>query len=214
MVAAMIAASFPSLGCLAHTLQLIIKDGIFQQPAVQNLLTSARSIVGFYNRFNTAFHMFQQVQEQLDLPKHCLFQDVSTRWNSSFYMLQRLLEQKRAITVASTECESTPKELRAQQWTLAEKIVKMLVVFDEATREASGDYASSAIIIPIINTLKVALSTDEDDSGVMRMKRGILTSLEDRYSNVKQNPLCAIHTVLDPRFKAAIFLLRWKCCTC
>ena len=44
-------------------------------------------------------------------------------------MLQRLLEQKRAITVASTECESTPPtELRAQQWTLAEKVVKMLVV--------------------------------------------------------------------------------------
>ena len=70
MVAAMNAASFPSLGCLAHTLQLIIKDGIFQQPAVQNLLTSARSLVGFYNRSNTAFHMFQQVQEQLGLPKH------------------------------------------------------------------------------------------------------------------------------------------------
>ena len=173
---------------------------------MQNLLTSARSIVGFYNRSNTAFHMFQQVQEQLGLPKHCLFQDVSTRWNSSFYMLQRLLEQKRAITVASTECESTPPtELRAQQWTLAEKVVKMLVVFEEATHEASGDYASSAIIIPIIITLKVALSTDEDDSGVMRMKRGMLKSLEDRYSNVEQSPLCAIPTVLDPRFKLQVF---------
>lgn len=70
MVAAMNAASFPSLGCLAHTLQLILKDGIFQQPAVQNLLPSARSLVGFYNRSNTAFDMFQQVQEQLGLPKH------------------------------------------------------------------------------------------------------------------------------------------------
>ena len=81
MVAAMNAASLPSLGCLAHTIQLIIKDGIFQQPAVQNLL---RSLVGFYNHSNTALHMFQQVQEQFGLPKHCLFQDVSTRWNSSF----------------------------------------------------------------------------------------------------------------------------------
>ena len=71
---------------------------------------------------------------------------------------------------------------------MAEKVVKMLVLFEEATREASGDYASSAIIIPTINTLKVALSTDEDDSGVMRIKRGMLKSLEDRYSNVEQNP--------------------------
>ena len=35
----------------------------------------------------------------------------------------------------------------------------------------------------------------------MKMKRGMLKSLEDRYSNVEQNPLCAIPTVLDPRFK-------------
>lgn len=64
----------------------------------------------------------------------------------------------------------------------------MLVLFEEATREASGDYASSAIIIPTINTLKVALSTDEDDRGVMRIKRGMPKSLEHRYSNVEQNP--------------------------
>ena len=43
------------------------------------------------------------------------------------------------------------------------------------THEASGVYASSAIIIPIINTLKVALSTHEDDSGVTRN----VMSLED-----------------------------------
>uniref|UniRef100_A0A1X7U7K9 Uncharacterized protein n=1 Tax=Amphimedon queenslandica TaxID=400682 RepID=A0A1X7U7K9_AMPQE len=79
----------------------------------------------------SAFHMFQQVQKQLRLPKHHLFQDISTRWNSSPYILQCVLEQNRAITVASTECESTPPtKLRAQQWTLPEKVVKMLVVFE------------------------------------------------------------------------------------
>ena len=141
-------AKLPSLPCLAHTLPLIVMDGIFQQPSIEQLLTSARSIVGFYHRSNTAFHTFKQIQNQLGLPQHILFQDVSTHWNSSFYMLQRLLEQKRAISVASTECTSAPTAIRAQQWTLAEKEVKLLVVFDEATREASGDYASCAIITP------------------------------------------------------------------
>lgn len=205
MVAGMREAQLPSLPCLAHTLQLIIKDGIFQQTAVQQLLTLARSIVGFYNRSNTAFNTFQQIQEQLGLPKHSLFQDVSTRWNSSFYMLQRLIEQKRAITVSSTECPSAPAELRAQQWTLAEKVVKLLLVFEEATREASGDYASCAIIIPIINTLKRALLTDEEDHGIMGMKRAMMKSLEDRYGSVEENPLCAMATVLDPRFKLRVF---------
>ena len=205
MVAGMRVAELPSLPCLAHTLQLIIMDGIFQQPSVQQLLTSARSIVGFYNRSNTAFHTLKQIQNQLGLPQHILFQDVSTRWNSSFYMLQRLLEQKRAITVAGTECTSVPTEIRAQQWTLAEKVVQLLVVFEEATREASGDYASCAIIIPITNTLKLALLTDEEDQGIMAMKRAMMKSLEDRYGKVEENPLCAIATVLDPRFKLRVF---------
>ena len=151
------------------------------------------------------FHTFKQIQNQLGLPQHILFQDVSTRWNSSFYMLQRLLEQKRAISVASTECTSAPTAIRVQQWTLAEKEVKVLVVFDEATREAGGDYASCAIITPIINTLKLALLRDEKDQGIMTMKRAMMKSLEDRYSKVEENPLCAIVTVLDPRFKQRVF---------
>lgn len=38
----------------------------------------------------------------------------------------------------------------------------------------------------------------------MTMKRAMMKSLEDRYSKVEENPLCAIATVLDPRFKLRV----------
>ena len=98
-------------------------------------------------------------------------------------MLERLIEQRRVITVANTECQP-PTELRAQQWLLAEKVVLLLKVFEEATRESSGDYASVSVVIPIINTLKRALAVEEDDCGIKAMKRGMLASLEQRYTNV------------------------------
>lgn len=79
------------------------------------------------------------------------------------------------------------------------------MVFEKATHVVSGDYASSSVIIPILNTLKVALTIEEEDEGTMRMKRGMLKSLEDRYGDVEQNPLCALATVLDPRFKLKLF---------
>ena len=204
MIAGMRVAHIPSLPCLAHSLQLIIKNGVFHQPAVQQLLSCARSIVGHYHRSNTAFQLFAKIQSQLDLPKHCLIQDVPTRWNSSYYMLERLVEQKKAITAANTECQP-PAELRAQQWTLAEKVVQVLKIFEEATREVSGNYSSAAVIIPIINTLKQALVIDDNDTGIMAMKRGMCSSLEGRYGDVEQNPLCALSTVLDPRFKMRAF---------
>ena len=58
MIAGMRVANIPSLPCLAHTLQLIIKDGVLLQPAVQQLLSCARSIVGHYHRSNVAFQNF------------------------------------------------------------------------------------------------------------------------------------------------------------
>ena len=76
------------------------------QTAVQQLLNTARSLVGHYHRSNVAFQTFHQIQSQLKLPEHVLIQDVSTRWNSSYYMLQRLVEQKKAITAMSSTCRT------------------------------------------------------------------------------------------------------------
>ena len=50
-----------------------------------------------------------------------------------------------------------------QQWLLAEKVIKLLKIFEEATREVSGEYASASVIIPIISALKKNISDDEDD---------------------------------------------------
>ena len=205
MVAAMNSANLKSLPCLAHSLQLIIKDGVLMQPAVQKLLTTARSLVGHYHRSNSSFQNFKKIQSQLNLPDHVLIQDVTTRWNSSYYMLERLVEQRKAITAANTECQP-PAELNTQQWLLTEKVIKLLRVFEEATREVSGEYASASIIIPIISALKKGISEDEEDHGIMSMKRGMLKSIQDRYGNVEQESLCVLATILDPRFKLKGFM--------
>ena len=121
-------------------------------------------------------------------------------------MLERLLEQKKAITASSAECQP-PTELRSHKWALAEKVVKLLKVFEEATREISGEYCSASVIIPIINTLKRTILQDDEDHGVMNMKRGMLKSISDRYRDIELQPLCTcvLATVLDPRFKLKVF---------
>ena len=83
-----------------------------------------------------------------------------------------------AITAANVELD-VPVELRSADWVLAEKVVKILKVFEEATREASGSNASSAIVIPFVNSILHYLESDisEDDAGVTRMKQEMLQSL-------------------------------------
>ena len=64
----------------------------------------------------------------------------------------RLLEQRVALTAANAEL-SVPAELHSCQWSLAEKLVKLLQIFEVATREASGNYSSTAVVIPIVNSI-------------------------------------------------------------
>ena len=105
------------------------------------LIFSARKIVGHFRHLSSATSRLHEIQEELSLPKHQLKQDVVTRWNSTYHMLDRLLEQNRAITVFLAENDdktSKGMSLTARQWTLVvARVVKMLKPFDQLTREVS-----------------------------------------------------------------------------
>ena len=79
-------ACLPNISCLAHTLQLVIDDGVFAQPYVVDLLAADRRLVGHFKRSNANMHALSRIQEQLSLNKHQLIQDEPTRWNTSYYM--------------------------------------------------------------------------------------------------------------------------------
>jgi len=72
-------------------------------PVIQEMIESAKAIVAFYNRSTKGTERLTELQEQLSLPKHKLLSDCPTRWNSIYYMLAQLLEQKPATTVMLTK---------------------------------------------------------------------------------------------------------------
>ncbi|MCH9715790.1 MAG: hypothetical protein K0U52_01720 [Gammaproteobacteria bacterium] len=90
-------------GCLAHTLQLVVQDGVLSQRAVLDVLAVCRRIVGHFKHSATACCAFQKIQQNLGIPQHTLKQDVPTRWNSSYYMLSSIIEQKMALSAYATE---------------------------------------------------------------------------------------------------------------
>ena len=81
-------ADIPSFGCLAHTLQLVVKDGYLAQPAVVELTAKACKLVGHYKHSNVALQCLVRIQEQLGLSPKRLIQDEPTRWNTTYYVLQ------------------------------------------------------------------------------------------------------------------------------
>ena len=59
----------------------------------------------------TAYCRLQEIQEQLQLPKHRLQQDIKTRWNSSLYMVQSVLEVLAAYASEQELAVLTPYQL-------------------------------------------------------------------------------------------------------
>ncbi len=72
-------------GCFAHTLQLVIHDGVLSQQYVQRILVTCRSLVGSGHRW-LAYSKLNKIQATLGIPQHRLKQDVATRWNSTLFM--------------------------------------------------------------------------------------------------------------------------------
>lgn len=76
MNAAMRYGNFVSIGCVAHTLQLVIHDVIFKDAAVMAIVKKCRKIAGHFKKSEQASRYLNKFQETCDLPKHALIQDV------------------------------------------------------------------------------------------------------------------------------------------
>ena len=72
---------------------------MLSQDAVSDVVSMSRKIVGHFKHSSSATGRLKELQVELGLPDQQLIQDISTRWNSTFYILQRLCEQRRALRV-------------------------------------------------------------------------------------------------------------------
>lgn len=122
-------------GCYIHTLQLAVKGSLKEQNVI-DVIASARKIVGHFNHSAAAQEKLTLIQKELKLPEHKLVQDVTTRWNSTFYMVNRLLEQKRAISLYISDNPSSGnlQQLTERQWEILRECITLLKPFEEITK--------------------------------------------------------------------------------
>ncbi len=73
---------------------------------------------------------------------------VATRWNSEYYMVQRLIEEK-AVVFAEISESSKVENLTTLEWKLAEGFATVLAPFEQTSRElCSETYPTLSIKIP------------------------------------------------------------------
>ncbi|KAK7886511.1 hypothetical protein WMY93_026132 [Mugilogobius chulae] len=93
MIKALSQCGLSSLGCMAHTLQLAVHEAVLSQRSISDCIAIGRKTVGHFKHSQVATRALVDLQTKLGMKPARLQQDVSTRWNSTFYMLRSLLQQ-------------------------------------------------------------------------------------------------------------------------
>ncbi|XP_007952931.1 zinc finger BED domain-containing protein 4 [Orycteropus afer afer] len=195
----------PSVQCFSHTVNLIVNEAIKSQRMVQNLLSIARKICERVHRSPKAREKLVELQREYALPPHHLIQDVPSKWNTSFHMLERLIEQKRAVNEVAIECNFR-ELISCDQWEVMQSVCHALRPFDAASREMSTHVSALSQVIPMIHILnrKVEMLFEET-MGIDTMLKSLKEAMVSRLSSTLHDPRYIFATLLDPRYKASLF---------
>ena len=201
---------FERVDCGNHTLQLSINDEIFSMHSVEALASKCRSVCNYQNK-STQFAqaiLAAQSSDGTDVSRGLyLVQDVATRWNSTYFMMERFYDLRPAVTrvLNDPKWEQVNVHIYNSDWELMGKVVKVLRVFKEATEMLSSSQASISQIIPLVTIIRESLKRDRDDQGVRTLKVKLTNSLDKRFEIKEYDRKYAIATLLDPRYKKSFF---------
>ena len=203
IVAAVKITGWTHVPCFAHTLNLVVSEAIKSDENVSDLKKRCKQIVTFFHQSVKATEKLKEVQCQIKLPEHKLIQEVDTRWNSTFYMFERIVEQHQAITTALCLSNRNDLCLSAADVKLLEESLSVLQPFEAATREISADkYVSISRAIPLARSLQHLTAGSSHQTS---LRSQLSAQMRRRYTAIERANLLALSTLMDPRMKKMAF---------
>ncbi|KAL3972557.1 cathepsin X [Sarotherodon galilaeus] len=146
-----------------------------------------------------------KVQAELGLPAHQLITDTPTRWSSLQLMINRVIEQEKALSqVLRADKKTRHLVLTWQDMDVLESLNKALSPLTEFTDALSGEHYTSVsylkAVLHLFNT-QVLKPQDDDTQLTTTIKEGILNYLKDKYDDQTTEELLDMASFVDPRFK-------------
>jgi hypothetical protein len=191
---------FFHLRCCAHILNLIVQDGLKE---IETALQKIRDSVKYVRGSQVRKQRFLQAVNQMSLDnKKGLRQDVPTRWNSTYLMLESAIHFRRAFSYLEMTDSNFKHCPTALEWEKVNDISTFLACFYTATCEFSGTkYPTANLYFPAVSTIYVTLKEQLESEDVYKrsMATQMLSKFEKYWSEF--SVVLAIAVILDPRFK-------------
>ncbi|XP_015232424.1 PREDICTED: zinc finger BED domain-containing protein 1-like [Cyprinodon variegatus] len=147
--------------CVAHTMNLVVKKSLDQHPVLSGIQAKAWKLVGYCRSSTTVKEKLSQVQRHLGLQELKLMQEVETRWNSTYLMLQRLMELREPVGAALAGLQTDIPILTSEEFEIVRGCLSLLIPFYHATVELSAEETVSASkVIPLLKVLEQSLQEE------------------------------------------------------
>ena len=179
-----------------------MRDSLQADSEVSRLQQKCKEIVTFVRRSTKA------TEKRLSLQSHTdpetkdlkLKQDVETRWNSTFYMMERVIELNEVVTTALCLLEKNHLCLTPTEREVIVRIISVLKPCEKATREMLGDsFVSVSKLIPLVHLLQGAIrSTTMTISAESGLQTDMKHQMKQRFAQIESNYTLAAPTILDP----------------
>lgn len=199
------------LPCMAHTVNIIVQKALEE---VSPLVEKTKSIVSYFKRSTTAKVKLDLYQKQNNKEPKMLVQSVATRWNSVYYMFERMLELKEEVraSLAALGKEDIAM-LSNQEFDIINQVVKLLKPLEAVTKILSGErYVTLSSVVIIFNGLhKIYGEFKQDENMLDALPKQVLNKIceglndKDQICNIENSDTLIVSTFLDPRYKTVGF---------
>uniref|UniRef100_A0A6I8QLY6 BED-type domain-containing protein n=1 Tax=Xenopus tropicalis TaxID=8364 RepID=A0A6I8QLY6_XENTR len=193
--------------CFAHVLNLVVQHFLKSYTGLGVVLEKARRVCGHFRRSPTASASLSRMQRQHSLPPHRLICDLPTRWNSTLHMVERLVEQRWAVSNYLLEHSARGTQganlgyFSAEQWQQMRQLCRVLAPFEQATRFVSRDKQGEEAGDDLLH-----LQGSQEEVGrghLFYMAAHMQTCLrsDSRICAIKDREDYWVATMIDPRYK-------------